>query len=88
MDIFGSKIFADNRFEKAGVILQMNANSWDAAKDKFNETCLLCCTKDVGAVKCAGCKIREAFLVNAEIIFRSKLSEVDKEWIKEEKELR
>ena len=88
MDIFGSRIFADNRFEKAGVVLQMNANSWDAAKDKFNETCLLCCTKDVGAVKCAGCKIREAFLVNAEIIFRSKLSEVDKELIKEEKELR
>ena len=86
--LFGLQNYADNRFEKTGVHMQMDANSWEEAKEKYEQCCLLCCTKEVGAMKCAGCKIREAFLINAELIFQSKLTKSDKEWIREEKELR
>ncbi len=87
-NLLGFKNFADDRFEKTGVVMQMNANSWESAREKYNECCLLCCTKEVGAVKCAGCKIREAFLSNAKLIFWSKLSKQDKEWVDSEEELR
>lgn len=87
-NLFGIKNFADDRFEKTGVIMQMNANSFEAAREKYNECCLLCCTKEVGAVKCTGCRIREAFLTNAKLIFWSKLSKRDKEWVISEEELR
>ena len=86
--LFGLQNYADNRFEKTGVHMQMDANSWEVAKEKYEQCCLLCCTKEVGAMKCAGCKIREAFLINAELIFQSKLTKSDKEWIQKEKELR
>lgn len=86
-DLFGLKNYADNRFEKTGVHMQMDANSWETAKEKYEQCCLLCCTKEVGAIKCAGCKIREAFLLNAELIFQSKLTAEDRDWIKKEKEL-
>lgn len=86
-NLFDLKNFADARFEKIGVTLQMNANSWEAAKEQYNQCCLLCCTREVGAVKCACCKIREAFLVNAEVVFRNKINRDDREWIQSEKEL-
>jgi len=86
--LFDLKEYADTRFEKIGVNMQMDANSWETAKERYNQCCLLCCTKEVGAMQCAGCKIREAFLVNAELIFRSKLTEQDRKWLKTEKELR
>ena len=78
---------ADNRFERVGVELQMNANSWQTAKQEYEHCCMLCCVKGCGAVQCAHCKIREAMLVNAEQIFWKKLSEEDKAWVKREKEL-
>lgn len=87
-NLFGLKDYADERFEKTGVIMQMNANSFDVAKERYNQCCLLCCTKECGAVKCASCKIREAFLANAKLIFWSKLSKQDKEWVNSEEELR
>lgn len=88
LSLFGIKDYADNRFEKTGVVMQMNANSWEAAKDKYNECCLLCCTREVGAVKCASCAIREAFLTNAKVLFWNKMSKADKEWVNSEEELR
>lgn len=87
-NLLGFKNFADDRFEKTGVVMQMDANSWEAAKERYNECCLLCCTKEVGDVKCAGCKIREGFLTNAKLIFWSKLSKQDKEWVNSEEGLR
>jgi hypothetical protein len=87
-NLLGFKNFADDRFEKTGVIMQMDANSWEAAKERYNECCLLCCTKEVGAVKCTSCKIREAFLTNAKLVFWNKLSKMDREWVNSEEELR
>lgn len=86
-DLFGLQNYADTRFEKMGVHMQMDANSWEAAKSQYEKCCLLCCTKEVGAMQCASCKIREAFLLNAELIFRSKLTTEDRDWVKKEKEL-
>lgn len=87
-NLFDLKGYADNRFEKTGVVMQMDANSFEAAKERYNQCCLLCCTKEAGALKCANCKIREAFLTNCELIFWVRIPKADKEWIMEEKELR
>lgn len=87
-NLFGLQNYADTRFEKTGVIMQMDANSWESAKERYNQCCLLCCTQEVGAVKCANCKIRNAFLMNAELIFKGRLTPQDKEWVKAERELR
>ena len=79
--------YSDNRFERMGVEQQMDANSWAAAKQAYENACMLCCTKGCGAMQCAHCKIREAMLTNARI-FRRKLTEDDKEWVERERELR
>lgn len=79
--------YSDNRFERMGVEQQMDANSWTAAKQAYENACMLCCTKGCGAMQCAHCKIREAMLTNARI-FRKKLTEDDKEWVEKERELR
>ena len=79
--------YSDNRFERMGVEQQMDANSWTAAKQAFENACMLCCTKGCGAIQCAHCKIRDAMLENA-MIFRKKLTEDDKEWVEKERELR
>lgn len=79
--------YNDNRFERMGVEQQMDANSWAAAKQAFENACMLCCTKGCSAMQCAHCKIREAMLANARI-FRRKLTEDDKEWVENERELR
>ena len=78
--------YADNRFMQMGVIMQMNSNSWDEAKQNYIHSCQLCCTKGVGAVQCAHCPIRNAMLSNA-TIFRYKLTEKDKKWVRKEREL-
>lgn len=78
--------YADNRFQQIGVQKQMNANSWETAKSEYENSCQLCCTRGVGAVECAHCKIREAMLTNA-LVFRYKMSEKDKKWVRKEREL-
>lgn len=78
--------YADNRFMKIGVDMQMNANNYWTAKNMFERSCMLCCTKGVGAVECAVCPIREAFLTNASI-FWPKMPKQEKEWVEQEKEL-
>ena len=88
MDRLVNTDYADERFEKFGVEQQMNANSWQAAKQAFEHACMLCCIRGCGAVQCTHCKIREAMLVNGEQVFHKKLTEQEKEWIKKEKELR
>ena len=87
MDRLVNTDYSDNRFERMGVEQQMDANSWTAAKQAFENACMLCCTKGCGAMQCAHCKIREAMLTNARI-FRRKLTEDDKEWVEKERELR
>lgn len=87
MDRLVNTEYSDNRFEQMGVALQMDANSWQAAKQAYEQTCLLCCSKGVGAIQCAMCPIRGAMLENAHV-FRKKLTEADKEFIEKEKELR
>ena len=78
--------YADNRFMQMGVIQQMNANSWEEARSRYENSCMMCCTRGVGAVECAHCPIREAMLSNA-TIFRFKLTEKDKKWVAKEREL-
>ena len=78
--------YADNRFARKGVDLQMNANSFRRARRSFDYSCMLCCRKNVGAIQCASCPIREAFLENGKI-FAEKLSDDDKLYLKEEREL-
>lgn len=87
MDRLVNTDYSDNRFEQMGVELQMDANSWQAAKQDYERSCMLCCTNGCGAIQCAHCKIREAMLVNARI-FRKKMSDKDKEWVEKERELR
>lgn len=86
-NLFGFKEYADDRFEKTGVVKQMDANSYEAAKERYTDCCLLCCTKQVGALKCAECKIRQAFLTNAKVIFWNRISKAEKEWVNSEEEL-
>lgn len=87
MDRLANTDYSDNRFEQMGVEMQMNANSFDAAKHDYELSCMLCCTRGCGAIQCAHCRIREAMLTNARI-FRKKLTEDDKEWVEKERELR
>jgi len=83
---FTEKCYADNRFMQKGVELQMDANSWYAAKRAYEYSCLLCCTRGVGAVDCSQCPIRGAMLTNS-IVFRKKLTKEDKEWVERERKL-
>lgn len=78
--------YSDDRFEKMGVELQMDSNSFEAAKRNYELSCMLCCSKGCGAIQCAHCRIREAMLTNARI-FRKKMSDKDKEWVEKEREL-
>ena len=78
--------YSDHRFEQKGVKLQMDANNWWQAKRSFNYSCMLCCSRHVGAIKCASCPIREAMLTNAQI-FRKRMPKQELEWVQKEKEL-
>ena len=82
------KTYADNRFMEKGVELQMNSNSYWEAKRNYEYSCMLCCTRNVGACECAHCPIREAMLTNAEKIFWKKIPKQEYEWIRKERELR
>ena len=80
--------YVDNRFERIGVERQYNANNYPQAKHDYMNSCELCCVKGMGgALKCASCSIRAAFLDNASI-FWNKLSDEEKAFVREEKELR
>ena len=79
--------YADNRFQSIGLNLQMNANDYSTAKERFETSCLLCCTKGhCGAADCVQCPIRGAFLDNAGI-FWNKISEEERDWVRKEKAL-
>ena len=78
--------YADNRFMNKGVEMQMDANCWSEAKRNYEYSCMLCCSKGVGAVQCAHCPIREAVLMNAQI-FDGKLTKQDRRWVEEERRL-
>lgn len=73
-------------FMDKGVQLQMDSNSWWQAKRNYLYSCMLCCSRGVGACKCANCPIREAMLTNAEI-FERKMPKQEKDWVQKEKEL-
>lgn len=79
--------YKDSRFEQKGVELQMDSNSWWQAKRNYEYSCMLCCTKGVGATQCANCPIREAMLTNA-VIFRKRMPKQELEWVNKERELR
>lgn len=78
--------YGDNRFMRMGTEMQMNANNWWTAKYRFERSCMLCCTKGVGAVQCVQCPIREALLTNASVFWK-KMPKQEHEWVKQEKEL-
>ena len=78
--------YSSNRFMEKGVELQMNANSWWDAKKAYNYSCMLCCTKGCGAIKCAHCPIRGAMLTNAGI-FKEKMPKQELEWVEKERQL-
>ena len=69
-------------FSEKGVELQMNAQSWYAAKRSYLYSCMLCCTRGIG-IKCEVCPIRQALLTNAEI-FKPKMDEKEKSWVEKE----
>lgn len=79
--------YKDSRFEQKGVELQMDSNNWWQAKRNYNYSCMLCCTRGVGATQCAHCPIREAMLTNA-MIFRKKMPKQEWTWVEKERELR
>lgn len=79
--------YKDHRFEQKGVELQMDSNSWWEAKKNYNYSCMLCCTRNVGATKCSSCPIREALLTNAQI-FAKRMPKQELEWVQKERELR
>lgn len=80
--------YSDRKFERIGVTRQYDANNFVQAKHDFMRSCELCCTTGVGgAMKCASCPIRSAFLDNGNI-FWNKLSDTDKAFVQEERDLR
>lgn len=83
---YNGQTYADRRFMDAGVEMQMNANNYWSAKNSFERSCQLCCTKGVGAIKCATCPIREAFLTNARI-FWPKIPKQERRYVEKEREL-
>jgi len=87
--LFTAKVkeYRDNRFEQKGVELQMDSNNWWQAKRNYEYSCMLCCTRGVGATQCAHCPIREAMLTNA-MIFLKKMPKQEIEWVEKERELR
>ena len=87
MKKFMMRSYADNRFMEKGVQLQNIAQSFHEAQRNYNNSCMLCCTKGVGAVVCAHCPIRDAFLCNADLFFRSELTKDDKRYVEKEREL-
>ena len=78
--------YKDNRFEQKGVELQMDSQNWWQAKKAYNYSCMLCCCRNVGAVKCTHCPIREAVLTNAQIFWK-RMPKQEREWAMKEKEL-
>lgn len=86
--LFTAKVqeYKDSRFEQKGVELQMDSNNWWQAKRNYEYSCMLCCTRGVGATQCAHCPIREAMLTNA-MIFRKKMPKQEIEWVEKEREL-
>lgn len=82
-----AKDYKDHRFEQKGVELQMDSNSWWQAKRNFEYSCMLCCSRNVGAVQCSHCPIREAMLTNT-MIFRKRMPKQELEWVQKERELR
>ena len=72
-------------FTKQGVEEQMNANSFEDAKERYMKMCLYCVMNGEN-INCSKCKIRAAFLLNG-MIFRKKLTRKDKEFIQQERGL-
>ena len=80
--------YVDHKFERIGVTRQYDANNFVQAKHDYMRSCELCCTRGIGgALKCSTCPIRGAFLDNSNI-FWNKLSDTDKAFVQEERDLR
>lgn len=78
--------YGQNRFAQKGVELQMNAINYWKAKKSYSYSCMLCCSHGVGAIECAHCPIREAFLTNCEI-FKDYIPKSEEDFIQKEREL-
>lgn len=78
--------YGEHRFYRMGTDMQNGATNYWTAKHRFERSCMLCCTKSVGALECAVCPIREAFLANASAFWKG-IPKQEKEWIQAEKEL-
>ena len=86
MKVHHDRSWASNRFLDKGVSLQIDAISWYAAKHSYEYSCMLCCTRNIGATECASCPIRQAMLNNVEIMWKA-IPKTDYEWIDKERNL-
>ena len=77
---------ASNRFLEKGVELQIRAINWRAVVQNYEYSCMLCCTRNIGATDCANCPIRQAMLSNADLMWKS-IPKEDYKWIEEERKL-
>lgn len=84
MKVHHDRSWASNRFIEKGVELQENAMSWYGAKQSYEYSCMLCCTRNIGATECAACPIREALLENVETMWKH-IPKKDYEWIEKER---
>lgn len=78
--------YGEHRFYKMGTDMQINATNYWTAKHRFERSCMLCCSKSVGALECVVCPIREAFLNNASA-FWDRIPKQEKDWVNQEKKL-
>ena len=86
MKVHHDRSWASNRFMEKGVELQIRAINWHAVVQNYEYSCMLCCTRNIGATDCATCPIRQAMLNNADRMWKSIPSE-DYKWIEEERRL-
>ena len=86
MKVHHDRSWAGNRFMEKGVELQERAINWRAAVQNYEYSCMLCCTRNIGATDCATCPIRQAMLNNADTMWKS-IPKEDYQWIENERKL-
>lgn len=86
MKVHHDRSWSGNRFMEKGVELQKDAISWTGAKRSYEYSCMLCCTRNIGATDCANCPIRAAMLDNVDVMWKS-IPKTDYKWIEDERKL-
>ena len=86
MKVHHDRSWSGNRFLDKGVDLQKRATNWQGVVRSYEYSCMLCCTRNIGATDCASCPIRQAMLDNADDMWKS-IPKEDYEWIERERNL-